>query len=430
MAEQKPSSMSVAVTMALVSAAIGTVFGFIGGSLGADQQLRDSVLASLSPSLARHAKPAATTAPEAPAAAPEASDEQRVVDAVQRVSPAVVSIVISKDVPTYEEYQVDPFQGQQNQFFDQFFGNGMPHMMVPQYRQNGTEKQDVGAGSGFIVSPDGYIVTNKHVVADTQADYTVILTDKRKFDAKVLARDPVNDIAVLKIEATGLPTVPFADSGDLKVGQRVIAIGYALGQFSNTVSTGVVSGLQRSIEAGDAATGGSEQLYDVIQTDAAINPGNSGGPLLDSKGRAIGMNVAMVQGSQSIGFALPINDVKKAYETVKGGGKIAAGAFLGVRYVMITKELKAKNQLPVDQGALVVRGQGDNELAVMPSSPADIAGIVENDIILEVNGQKLTEDFPLTAAVRHAQPGDKLQIKLLRKGKEMTVEVTLKERQQ
>ncbi|HSD12598.1 MAG TPA: PDZ domain-containing protein, partial [Patescibacteria group bacterium] len=166
---------------------------------------------------------------------------------------------------------------------------------------------------------------------------------------------------------------------------------------------------------------------DFLQTDAAINPGNSGGPLLNLKGEAIGVNVAIVQGSQNIGFALPINDVRKVVDSVAKGGKISR-PFLGVRYVMITKEFQDKNQLPVDHGALVARGQDSTELAVAPGSPADLAGIVENDIILEVDGKPLAEDYPLFVAVARHDAGDKVTMKILHKGQQKTVEVTLGER--
>ncbi|MEY4745249.1 MAG: hypothetical protein RL272_1194, partial [Candidatus Parcubacteria bacterium] len=333
------------------------------------------------------------------------------------------------------QYYANPFgdgsgggTGAPNDFFQQFFGNN-PALGVPQYRQNGTEHKEIGAGSGFIVSADGTVVTNKHVVADEAADYTVIMQDGRKFPGKVLGRDPSNDIAIIKIEkADGkdFPFIPFGDSSKLKVGQRAIAIGYALGRFDNTASTGIVSGLDRSIQAGDGMNQ-AEDLFGIIQTDAAINPGNSGGPLLNLNGEAVGVNVAIVQGSQNIGFALPINDVRKVVESVAKGGKISR-PFLGVRYVMIDKDLKDKNQLPVDYGALVVRGQDKTELAVMPGSPADLAGIVENDIILEVDGKKLGDDNPLFVAVAKHDVGDKVAMKILHKGQEKTVEVTLAEK--
>ncbi len=349
------------------------------------------------------------------------SQEFFVVDAVKKTNPAVISIVISKNVPKYETY-VDPNQ-QQNPFgdlFPNFFFN------IPQYRQNGTEKKNIGGGSGFFVSSDGLIVTNKHVVDQKDVEYTVFTNDGKKHIAKVIARDPVLDIALIKIDPPaggGFPYLSLGNSDSLQVGQSVIAIGNALGEYRNTVSVGVISGLARSVVAGDAS-GKTELLDKVIQTDAAINPGNSGGPLLDLSGRVIGVNVAIAQGSQNIGFALPINSIKSAIESVKATGKIIR-PYLGVRYVAVNAEMKDVNNLSVDYGVLVKAGQNQNELAVIPGSPADKAGIIENDIILEVNGVKLDDKTTLASLVREKNIGDVINLKILNKGVEKNVQVTL-----
>jgi serine protease Do len=349
------------------------------------------------------------------------TQESFVVDTVKKTNPAVVAIVISKEVPKYETYyqqQPDPFGG--------IFGDNNPFgniFNIPMQRQNGTEKKDVGGGSGFFVTTNGLIVTNKHVVEDKTAEYTVFTNDGKKHTAKVVARDFVLDIALIKIEGTGYTALDLGDSDKLQVGQSVIAIGNALGEFRNTVSVGVVSGLSRSITAGDG-TGNSELLDHVIQTDAAINPGNSGGPLLNLSGKVVGVNVAVAQGSQSIAFALPINTVRSVIESVKETGKIVR-PYIGVRYVAITAELKNKNNLSVDYGVLVQRGKSDSELAVIPGSPGDKAGIVENDIILEVDGTKLDADHELSTIVRGKKVGDVINLKLLHKGVEKTTQVTL-----
>lgn len=359
------------------------------------------------------------------------SEESAVVSAVEKVSPAVVSIIITKDLPKIEQYNLfgDDFF---KQFFGDDFGGGF-NFNIPQYRQNGTEKQEVGGGTGFIVSADGYVVTNKHVVIDESAEYTVLMNNEKKYAAKVLARDPVNDVAVLKVEATGLPTVELGDSSNLKVGQTVIAIGNALGEFRNTVSTGVISGLSRSVTAGGAGIG-MEQLVGVIQTDASINPGNSGGPLLNIAGQVIGINTAIAQGAQNIGFAIPINEVKNSIESVKKSGKISR-PWLGVRYVQINKQIAEANKLSVDYGALIVRGENRTDLAVIPGSPADKAGLEENDIILEVKSsissdqqrQKIDEKNPLANVVGKFKPGDEITLKILHKGEEKEVKVKLEE---
>ena len=231
------------------------------------------------------------------------------------------------------------------------------------------------------------------------------------------------DIALIKIIGSGYPYLTLGNSDSLDVGQSVIAIGNALGEFRNTVSVGVVSGLARSITAGDES-GNSETLDHVIQTDAAINPGNSGGPLLDLSGEVIGVNVAVAQGSQSIGFALPIDSVESAIDSVKTTGRIIR-PYLGIRYVSINSDLKNKNNLTVDYGVLVKAGQNADELAVIPGSPADKAGIVENDIILEVDGTKLDDTNNLADIIRQKKVGDVISLKILHKGTEKTVQVTL-----
>jgi len=354
------------------------------------------------------------------------SQDSFIVDAVKKTNPAVVSIIISQNVPKYENC-INPDQGQQaNPFGDLFPGFDFN---IPQYQlcQNGTQKQDVGGGSGFFVSSDGLIVTNKHVVDQKNAEYTVFTNDGKKHTAKVVARDPVLDIALIKIDPPiggSFPYLSLGNSDNLEVGQSVIAIGNALGEYRNTVSVGVVSGLARSITAGDVSGGSSEVLDNVIQTDAAINPGNSGGPLLDLQGEVIGVNVAIAQGSQNVGFALPINSVKSAIESVKATGKIIR-PYIGIRYVAITPDLKDKNNLTVDYGVLVKAGATASELAVIPGSPADKAGIVENDIILEVDGVKLDDNTSFASVIREKNVGQVINLKILHKGVEKTVPVTL-----
>lgn len=343
------------------------------------------------------------------------SQEDLVVNAVKKAKPAVVSVIITKDVPILEQYYEDPFRD--------FFGGQSP-FQVPKFRENGTEKKEVGGGSGFIVSEDGYIVTNKHVVSDEKAEYTVFLNDGEKYTAKVIARDSLNDIAILKIEAKDLPYLKFANSDKLEIGQSAIAIGSPLVEFKNSVSVGVVSGLSRSIVAGDGF-GKSEQLEGVIQTDAAINPGNSGGPLLNLKGEVIGVNVA-VASAENIGFSLPANLVKTVFDSVKEHGKIIR-PYLGVRYAQINEAFKKANNLKVDYGIIVIRGVKPEELAVIPGSPADKAGLKENDIILEVDGEKITEEVNFARIVAEKKVGDKLKLKVLAQGKEKEIEVTLEE---
>ncbi len=350
------------------------------------------------------------------------TQEQLVTNTVKKTNPAVVAIILSKEVPKYETY-IDPNQGQQNPFGDMFPGFFFNFPNVPQYRQNGTEKKEIGGGSGFFITSDGLIVTNRHVVDQEGVEYTVYTNNGKKYNATVVAQDKILDVALLKVQGSGFAYLSFGDSDNLEVGQTVIAIGNALAEFKNTVSVGVVSGLSRSITAGDSS-GKTELLDNIIQTDAAINPGNSGGPLLDLAGRVIGVNVAVAQGSENIGFALPINSIKSVVESVKSTGKIVR-PYLGVRYVSVNPEMKAKNNLLVDYGVLVKPGQNPNELAVIPGSPADKAGIVENDIILEIDGKKLDEDTSLASVIRGKKIGDRVALKMLSKGIEKTVYITL-----
>lgn len=343
------------------------------------------------------------------------TSEDTVVSSVKKAKPAVVSIIVSKDVPKYDvsyDQSNDPFGG----LFPGLF-------QTPIYKQNGTDRKQIGSGSGFLISSDGMIVTNKHVVADTTAIYEVQLNNGKKYTAKVLARDGVLDVALVKISATDLPYLNLADSDTLDVGETVIAIGNALGEFKNTVSVGVVSGLSRSVVAGNGL-GQSEKLDKVIQTDAAINPGNSGGPLLNIHGEVIGINVAVVQGSSNVGFALPINSVKSAINSVKSTGKIVR-PYVGVRYIPITADLKAKNNLTVDYGVLVQRGSNTNDIAVVPGSPADKAGIIENDIILEIGGVKIDQDQNFSYLIRDKKVGDYVTFKILSKGIEKTITLRL-----
>ena len=400
---------------------ISTIFGFVFGTISGNyfySEIRDelSKFNIQLPELKISEKEKIVE--KEPIYLPQTSQEEAVIKAVKEVSPAVVSIIITKDLPVFEEYYISPFE--------EFFGQPFFEFKIPQYKQKGTQKQEIGGGTGFIVSEDGMILTNGHVVSDKEADYTVLTNDGKKYPAKVLARDSIRDLALIKIENQEIPfpTIKLGDSDKLQIGQTVIAIGNALGEFRNTVSVGVISGLGRTVTAGGG--GMIETLEDVIQTDAAINRGNSGGPILNLKGEVIGVNFAMAEAAENIGFAIPINKAKKDIEQVKTLGKIVY-PFLGVRYVLITENIQKENNLPVDYGAWVRKGTG-GETAIFPGSAAEKVGLKEGDIILEFNGEKITLENTLAKIIMKYNPGDKMDLKILREGKEKIFEVTLEER--
>lgn len=329
-----------------------------------------------------------------------ADDEAATIKAVNNVLDSTVNIVISKNISSY----ASPYE----YFYYDYGGSQIP------------QKTEVGGGSGFVISSDGLILTNKHVVSDSTADYTVILSDGKKYDAKILATDAFMDVAFLKIEATNLPVVILGDSDKLVAGQTVIAIGYTLSEYQNSVTKGIISGVKRRISAQ------GEAIDEAIQTDAAINPGNSGGPLINLKGEVIGINSAVNLQGQLIGFAIPINSTKQLISSVKQYGKIIR-PWLGVRYILLTKDVSDANNFPVSYGALVLRGTNATDLAVIPGSPADKAGVEENDIILEVSGTKVDEDNSLSALLNKCSVGQVISLKILRQSKEITVKVTLEE---
>src|SRR3989344_1084977 len=310
------------------------------------------------------------------------SEESVVIKVAEEASPSVVTV--SVETPARRVLQLNPFGG-----FSSRVEGGTP--------------QDIG--TGFIVSQDGLIVTNKHVVSSgDEAKYKVITKDEKEYEVTQISRDPANDIAILKIEATGLKPVELGESSNLKVGQFVVAIGTALGEFRHTVTTGVISGLGRGITAGSVFEGYVERLDNVIQTDAAINPGNSGGPLLNSAGQVIGINVAIAQDAQNVGFAIPVDTLKSALTQYNSAGSFPAKAYLGVEYQMISKDAAESNNVP--QGAYVVR--------VVAGSPAEIGGIKTQDVITKIDGEDLRTEKTLGDAMTNKKPGDVLQLEIWR----------------
>ncbi len=339
-------------------------------------------------------------------------------ETIKKVMPAVVSIVISKSLEALEK-EIPPE-------ILPFLPFGHPHLDIPEEEIDAHGMIKIGGGSGFIVDPSGIILTNKHVVVDPNAEYTVMMHDDRKFKAQVLARDPVDDVAILKIEGKNLPVVTLGESTGLELGETVLAIGNALGIFKNTVSLGIISGLSRSIRAATAPMVAPQELRGLIQTDAAINPGNSGGPLVNLAGEAIGINAAIVFGAQNLGFAIPVNYAKRDLSDVMQFGHIKR-PLLGLRYMNINEDIQARLKLPVNYGAMIV-GQKPHAEAIIPGSPADKAKLKERDIILEVNGEKITEAHTIQDILEEKEVGDTLDFKIMRGKKTSDVKVKLTER--
>lgn len=336
-------------------------------------------------------------------------EDRPVIDAVRNISPAVVSVVVKKELSKLYE-STGPLG---------YFGFEM--LQVPGAQG---EKQEIGGGTGFVISEDGLILTNRHVAADAEADYEVVFSDGAVLPAMVLARDTVLDIAVLKVEKTGLTVAPLGDSDALSPGETVIAIGNSLSEYRNSVTKGVISAVNRRVVAGNGS-GESEVLEEALQTDAAINPGNSGGPLVDLEGKVVGVNTAVNRSGQSIGFAIPINAAKIVIESVKVHGKIVR-PWLGVRYSMLTAESAKQNGFAVSSGALLIGGtsRGDGA-AVVPDSPAEKAGLKAGDVLLDVDGVRLEIEHPLSAVIAKKRAGDTVQVRVLRDGMERVVPVTL-----
>lgn len=360
------------------------------------------------------------------------NEEKQTIELVKKATSAVVSITISKTIAQAKEMAY-------GQMLHPSFLPDFPADALPQ--EDDDQKVKIGGGSGFIVDPNGIILTNKHVVIDPQAEYTVTMSDDTEYTAKVLTRDPVNDIAILKIEAKNLPTLKMSSSS-IQPGQTVLAIGNALGLFSNTVSKGIISGLARKISAamgGEAPSEGGglpgqeealpqvEELRGVIQTDVAINQGNSGGPLLNLDGEVVGINTAVIYGAQNIGFAIPIQWAKNDLHDLEKFGRIVR-PYIGLRYIMINKEMQKRYKLPVDYGALVTPGHLPGGHAVIKNSPAAKAGLKENDIILELNGQKLDEKIDLQDKIQLLKAGDEVALNYLRQDKPQQTKLLLEER--
>jgi serine protease Do len=286
------------------------------------------------------------------------------------------------------------------------------------------ELVEVSSGTGFFVTQDGYLLTNRHVVDEEDASYFVVTNDGEQLPAELVDIDPLQDIAILRVEGQSFSKVTFGDSDEIRIGQTVIAIGNTLSEFRNTVTKGVVSGINRRVTAGDSYN--AEVIDQAIQTDAAINPGNSGGPLINLLGEVIGINTAVSFQGESVAFAIPINEAKRAVEDVQAYGRIIR-PWLGVRYVLVTPEAGSEVEDAYEIGALIVSGEQPGEVGVFEGSPADLAGMVEDDVIIAVGGVELTQDHALAELISQYRPGDVVTLRILRGTQRLEMEVTLAE---
>lgn len=330
-------------------------------------------------------------------------EQESTIRSIKTVEPAVVSIIV------YDYEQIVNLH------------------LVPGKAVIEKDRKKVSTGTGFIITPDGMILTNKHLLngtKDDSAEYRVILNSGKQYFAQLIGRDPLNDLAILKIFDKNLPYVKLGDSDKLELGSTVIAIGNSLGRYQNSATKGIVSGLGRSLTAGDKA-GFVELLDNIIQTDAQINRGNSGGPLIDLNGNVVGINSAVDEAGMAIGFAIPINDAKPVINSIKEKGIIVRPR-IGVRYIMLTPEIALDKNLTRENGALIIKGE-NGESAITPDSPAEKAGLMENDIIIEINAIKIDGKNKLLSTVQKYKPGQKIGLKVQRGEKIIIIFVTLDE---
>ncbi|MBD6620106.1 PDZ domain-containing protein [Komarekiella sp. 'clone 1'] len=369
--------------------------------LGSGMTLTGGYLASNPQKVSESASNLAVSPVNAAPPLPAATDPNFVIGVVQKVGPAVVRINSSRTVRSQipEEFN-DPF-------FRRFFGSQLPESR---------ERVERGTGSGFIISDDGRILTNAHVVAGADT-VTVTLKDGRTLPGKVLGRDSLTDVAVVKIEGNNLPTVALGNSDQLQPGEWAIAIGNPLG-LDNSVTTGIISATGRTSNQ----IGAPDKRVEFIQTDAAINPGNSGGPLLNARGEVIGMNTAIIRGAQGIGFAIPINTTQRISNQLIATGKVQH-PYLGIQMVGLTPELKQNINSDPSSGLNVAEDQGVLVVRVMPDSPAARAGIRPGDVIQTLNGQSVTDASGVQRAVEKTQVGGDLRLQLRRNGQNLNLAV-------
>lgn len=336
-------------------------------------------------------------------------EESATIAVVERVTPAVVSIVVKKERRQLSQsFVLSPFIVQQ------------PSLT----QEEGEQLVEISSGSGFFVSEDGFILTNRHVIDEPDVQYFVVTNDGEELPAKLIDMDPFQDIAILRVEGSGFPVATLGDSSAIQIGQTVIAIGNTLSEFRNTVTKGVISGINRRVTAGSAAT--TEVIERAIQTDAAINPGNSGGPLINLRGEVVGINTAVSVQGEAIAFAIPINQAKRAIQDVREVGRIVR-PWLGVRYVLVQQDAESNEEIAYEFGAMIVSGNQPGQPGVIPGSPAEQAGLKEGDVIIKIGGEMLTREHSLSDLISKQRPGDVVELEILRDNNRQTLTVTLAE---
>jgi S1-C subfamily serine protease len=368
----------MAIIVALVAGAIGSAVTYMALAYNGNLAASNVAVASPSP----------TPQPVSSSQTVIVDDQTAITTAAEAVSPAVVTITVREGEAT------DPFS-------------------LPQ----------TGVGSGIIYDPNGWVLTNRHVVADA-TQVTVELQDGRRLPATVYGIDTLTDLAIVKIDATGLPAARIGDSSTLKPGQTAIVIGSPLGQFTNSVTSGVISALSRQLVVSDPVTGERRQLRNLVQTDAAINPGNSGGPLVDAAGNVVGVSTAFAESAQGIFFAIPINIAKPIMRQAVAGEPLSR-PWIGVVYVPLNRSLADQNDLPIDYGAWVSPDTADGKPPIIEDSPAATAGLKANDIITAINGIRIDTSQGLDDILSAFSPGDRLTLSVLRDGQTLSMGLTL-----
>ena len=371
--------LAVMFIVALLGSALGSALTYAALLSSGQLQAPANNVAAASPT----PQPAATVTPRPPTGA-----ETAITRAAQQVSPAVVTITVQAAVPT------DPFT-------------------LP----------ETGIGSGIIFDSAGWILTNRHVVADA-ATVTVDLNDGREVTGTVYGVDTLTDLAIVKITATDLQAAPIGDSSQLQPGATAIVIGSALGTFTNSVTSGVISALGRSLAVTDPTTGEFRRLQNLIQTDAAINPGNSGGPLVDVNGEVVGVSTAYAEGAQGIFFAIPINIAKPLMRQATAGEPLTR-PWIGIIYVAVDRAIAAQNDLPIDYGAWLSPDTATGESPVKEGTPAADAGLLPNDILTSINGARIDASQKLDDILSNYDPGQVLTVEVLRDGETIQVSITL-----